>query len=382
MSKTRSLLSLFLLLLFASLILGGLFGINTILGLPEKAAEVFGPPAGHHSQFKLILLSYSLLKMESELTQPSQEGAIESIQFSIALGESTDSILARLAENGLIPNPIAVRDYLIYTGYDTLLQAGTYNLNGGNPPTLTIQTMLNATPQEISFVILPGWRMEEIAAALPTSGLSITPEQFIDAAFRRPLQPSFVDDLPFGISLEGFFLPDTYILSRNEIIYAEQLIQLFLNNFDSKLPSDSQGQYTNWGLTIHEAVILASIVEKEAVVEGEMSLIASVFYNRLNLGMHLETDPTVQYALGFNGSQSTWWTNPLSLENLRFDSPYNTYLYPGLPPSPIANPSLDALIAVAYPDDSQYYYFRAKCDNSGFHNFSKTYEEHLTFACP
>ena len=90
----------------------------------------------------------------------------------------------------------------------------------------------------------------------------------------------------------------------------------------------------------------------------------------------------MQYALGFNQAKATWWTNPLSLDDLKTDSPYNTYLYPGLPPGPISNPGLDALRAVAFPDESAYYYFRAACDHSGTHSFSQTFEEHVSKACP
>ena len=98
--------------------------------------------------------------------------------------------------------------------------------------------------------------------------------------------------------------------------------------------------------------------------------------------MKLDADPTVQYAVGYNSAQGTWWTNPLSHADLATDSPYNTYLYHGLPPGPIANPGLTALQAVAYPAQSPYYYFRALCDNSGRHIFAQTYAEHVANACP
>jgi UPF0755 protein len=111
-----------------------------------------------------------------------------------------------------------------------------------------------------------------------------------------------------------------------------------------------------------------------------MDTIASVFYNRMAAGMKLDSDPTVQYALGFNDRKNTWWTNPLTSTDV--DSPYNTYLYPGLPPGPIDNPGLEALQAVANPQSTPYYYFRAACDGSGRHNFARTYQEHLKNACP
>jgi UPF0755 protein len=113
-----------------------------------------------------------------------------------------------------------------------------------------------------------------------------------------------------------------------------------------------------------------------------MPLIASVFLNRLAAGMPLEADSTAQYALGYQEKTHTWWKNPLSLGDLQVDSPYNTYLYGGLPPGPISNPGLNALRAVAFPAQAEYYYFRAACDGSGEHNFAETFEEHLQNACP
>ena len=128
-------------------------------------------------------------------------------------------------------------------------------------------------------------------------------------------------------------------------------------------------------------MILASIVEREAVKDEEKPLIASVYLNRLKIGMKLDADPTVQYALGFDFTNGTWWKNPLSLNDLQFDSPFNTYIYAGLPPAPIANPGLNSLQAVAFPAETPYYFFRAKCDGSGFHFFSETFEEHVANGC-
>jgi len=117
-------------------------------------------------------------------------------------------------------------------------------------------------------------------------------------------------------------------------------------------------------------------------VADEMPMIASVFYNRLGINMRLQTDPTVQYALGFDFPQGSWWTTPLSLDDLKVDSPYNTYLHPGLPPGPISNPGLAALQAVAAPAKSNYFYFQARCDKSGLHNFAETLEQHQQNNCP
>ena len=160
------------------------------------------------------------------------------------------------------------------------------------------------------------------------------------------------------------------------------MIESILQNFDANVDKSIREGFEHQGLTLLQGVTLASIVQREAVVEDEQPIIASVFFNRLKAGMKLESDPTVQYALGFNAIQQTWWTNPLSAADLKVDSAYNTYLYAGIPPGPISNPGLSALQAVAFPAQTPYYYFRARCDSSGRHNFATTLEEQLNNACP
>ena len=238
----------------------------------------------------------------------------------------------------------------------------------------------DATPTHVAFRILPGWRMEEIAAALPTSGLNITPTEFLTAASLPIDGYIFSPQLPPQATLEGFFFPDTYELSRE--LTVDEFIKTILNNFETNLEPKIQQGLNRHGLNIYEGVILASIVERESIDSSEMPLIASVFHNRLVAGLKLDSDPTVQYALGFNQAQNTWWKNPLTSEDLKIDSPYNTYLYPGLTPGPISNPSLSALYAVAFPEETTYYYFRAACDDSGRHVFAETFDEHIKNACP
>ena len=240
-------------------------------------------------------------------------------------------------------------------------------------------TLQDATPREVAFNILPGWRLEEIAAALPTSGLSITPEDFLAAASAPPPGSPISQFLPTGATLEGFLSPGSYQLPRETSPqeFVNYLTNSFIAQFDQELLEGFQQQ----GLNLYQAVTLASIIQREAVVDDEMPLMGSVFINRLNVGMKLESDPTVQYALGFNEELNTWWKSPLSLEDLEVNSPFNTYKQPGLPPGPISAPDYPALRAVAFPEYSGYYYFRALCDGSGLHVFAETFEEHLNNAC-
>jgi UPF0755 protein len=353
-----------------------LTGIYLTLGyIPARASLLYGPPARALSISDRIDYSRRLLSHGELLTTPFNPNGIEQT-FYIEQNESILSVATRLEESGIIASAQVLYDYLVYTGLDTTLQAGEYKLS----PALAIidiaRKLQDSTPEDITFGIIPGWRMEEIAASLPTSGLDISPEAFLSAAQTPPQVIASMSPA----SMEGFFLPDSYILPRST--NADQLLEAIARNFALHITADMRAGFAAQGLDVYQAVTLASIVERESVHDEEQALIASVFINRLNIGMTLGSDPTVQYALGYDPIGQTWWTNPLSLDDLKFDSPYNTYIYAGLPPAPIANPSLDALQAVAFPEVSPYYYFQATCDNSGYHIFAVTFEEHLANGCP
>jgi UPF0755 protein len=160
------------------------------------------------------------------------------------------------------------------------------------------------------------------------------------------------------------------------------LVLLLTQTFDAFISGAVREGFGQQGLDVYSAVTLASIIEREGIHDDEHAQIASVFLNRLRQGMKLDSDPTVQYAMGYNTAQQTWWTNPLSIADLQFESNYNTYLSPGLPPAPISNPGESALRAVAWPATTAYFYFRANCAGDGHHSFGTTFEEHLQNACP
>jgi len=364
-----------LIAIFIILILLCLLTLGVLVGIPALANQQYGPPSPALGPLDQLEFSTRMLWYGSQLTTPLNPGGTEQ-PFTINSGESIPSIAIRLEETELIRSEAAFRTYLIYTGLDTSIQAGDYMLS----PALSIvdiaRKLQDATPEKVTFVILPGWRMEEIATSLSTSGLDITPEEFLAAARSAPYG---LDFLSASVSTEGFLYPDTYVLPRGSTVSA--LLGEFLRNFSLHLTIDLKEGFARQGLDTYQAVTLASIVQREAVVPDEQPQIASVFFNRLRAGIKLDTDPTVQYALGFNAVQATWWTNPLSASDLQIDSPYNTYIYSGLPPGPISNPSLSALRAVAFPAETPYYYFRARCDGSGLHDFAVTFEEHLQNGC-
>jgi UPF0755 protein len=271
------------------------------------------------------------------------------------------------------------RSYLQYSGLDTSLKSGDFSLSPSKTPLEIAAEMQSSISPNVTLTILPGWRREEVANALPSSGLNITPEEFMQATSTKPEGYSFSNCEP-NSPVEGFFMPGSYTVPRETTLI--ELLPQILMNFEAHVSPEMKNGFDNQGLDVCQAVTLASIVQREAMVEDEMPLIASVFYNRLNNGSTLSSDPTVQYALGYNDEQGTWWTNPLSLQDLGVDSPYNTYIYNGLPPGPISNPGTTALEAVAFPAQTQYYYFRSACDGSGRHQFAKTFDEHVANECP
>lgn len=339
----------------------------------------FGPPAPGLGTLQRLRLSALLLLNEQDLTQPvGTSGTGQAIE--IRMGQSPLDIARRLQEGGLIRSAEAFTNYLIYSGLDTTLQAGKYRLSPSLSAIEIARALQDATPREVTLTILEGWRLEEIAASLPTTGLEFSPEAFMQAASGRPNNFRFLDQVPETQSVEGLLFPGSYLLPREAT--APEVVGMLLDQFRQHLTPEIREGFQHQGLNVYQAVILASIVEREAVVGDEMPLIASVFLNRLALGMPLEADSTVQYALGYQPDQDTWWKNPLAARDLEVDSPHNTYRNPGLPPGPIANPGLTALKAVAFPAQTDYLYFRASCDGSGEHRFAQTFEEHLQNACP
>lgn len=377
--KNHSCLGALVIPLLAILLIVCVVLVAVVFSLPAQAEKSFGPPGVYLSRQRLIMTSALLLWEKNDLTRPAEAGGAAQ-PFKVTPGEPTATVIERLWESGLIKNPDAFRTYLSYTGLDLTLQAGAYELSPAMTPVEIAHKMQDATPTQVTFTILPGWRLEEIAAVLPTSGLSITPDEFLAAAHTRPAGYSFTTDLPKPVSLEGYLFPGEYVVSRQ--ISVDDLIMTILDRFEAEVTPDIREGFARQGLTLHEGITLASIVQREAMQEEEMPTIASVFYNRLAKGMKLDSDPTVQYALGFDSVKKTWWTNPLSLDDLKLDDAYNTYANAGLPPGPIDAPSLAALKAAAFPASTSYFYFRATCDNSGKHVFSKTFDEHLNKACP
>lgn len=365
-------------MLFILIVLGGIGLAVGYLTVTTAVSKEFGTPAKSLTLTQRLAYPLELFLNRESFTSPT-DSAAEEMNFEISQGESISLVCLRLEQAGLIDDAELFRMYLIYSGLDRQLQSGQFKLSAAMSPLQIASDLLDATPTEAIVTVLPGWRIEEVAANVAGSGLSITAEAFINAAYAPSVE--YLTYLPTGEvpSLEGFLFPGTYVIPRdaNLDIVFEVLLTAFNQNVDSSILDG----FARQGLSIYEGVTLASIIEKEAVVDEEKPLMASVFYNRLENGIRLETDPTVQYSLGYQTSTQSWWKSPLALADLVVDSPYNTYNNFGLPPTPISNPDLNSLRAVAFPAETPYFYFRAACDGSGRHNFAITFEEHLNNGC-
>jgi UPF0755 protein len=369
-----SILIIIFLFSICSLLLGSIWAYDQV---STVVFDRYGEPTPDLSFVQKIKLSLELyIKGDSLFFSPVISTG--EVFFQVENGQSIYDISEQLRAAGYIQSVDSFINYLIYRGYDRRIQSGKFIITDGMNGIDIARKLINPIPEKIYFVVLPGWRAEEIADALVYSGLSFTADDFLRAV-RYPTQNMLPESFSELSSLEGYLAPGEYYFDRE--ITSSEFIGALTQRFAENISQDLKTAITDKGLSFSEAVILASIVERESIVDEEMPMIASVFLNRYEIGMKLDSDPTVQYAVGYNEKQDTWWTNPLSMNDLNFDSVFNTYIYSGLPPHPICNPSLQAIQAVAYAADTPYFYFRAKCDSSGKHEFARSYEEHLLNGC-
>jgi cell division protein YceG involved in septum cleavage/LysM repeat protein len=221
-----------------------------------------------------------------------------------------------------------------------------------------------------SITVRPGWRLEQIAAAVDGTAVGFSGRDFMAAVGPGAPAPDleFLRSKPAGKSLEGFMFPGTYNVenSTTAVQFRDMLLSAFDAAVDGKIRADSAAR----GRSFWEIIVIASIVQRESYYVHEQRLIASVFYNRLAANKGIQATVTLQYALGRPGN---WWPRIVG-NTINTDSPYNTNLYAGLPPSAISNPGLDAIRAAVYPEQTEYQYFSAKCDGGG-NFYARTYEE-------
>lgn len=372
-------MSRFLVLVVSVLVVIGLgsvtwwfFGTNYVP--PEKPPE--GRPGFSFDSPDDLYFSTLIRMRYDELITPAGDDPTPEL-FVIESGETASGIANRLEQQGFISDAGLFKAYVRFHKLDANLEAGEHTLSRTMTMEEVASALLFAQLREIQITILPGWRIEEIAEMLAKE-TSINPQEFLLIARTGSFNYSFLAERPSGSGLEGYLVADTYRMpaDANATVLIDRLLETFDQRLTLQMRQDAQAQ----GLSLHEWVTLASIVEREALLDQERPIVASVYLNRLAGELpeaegYLGADPTFQYARGYDPVTDRWWAPFLQEDVTSIDSPYNTFLHPGLPPGPICSPSLASLRAVIYPAETEYLYFYAKGDGS--HAFARTYEEHL-----
>lgn len=281
--------------------------------------------------------------------------------FVISKGAGVSDIAKKLKNDGLIKSELAFNIYVRKNKLTSKLQAGAYKLSS-SMSIPDIVKKLQSGSEDKWVTLIEGWRVEEMADAISSKfnpstslGTGVQSSKFIELA------------------KEGYMFPDTYLFPKEATV--EYITDTLRGTFNKKFTVELRTKIRTQGLTEAQGVILASIVEREARSDQARKAVASILLKRFNIGMGLNADATIQYALGFQKGEKSWWKRHLTPDDLKIDSPYNTYIHVGLPPTPISNPGLSSLQAVANADSSTpylYYYHDSKGDSY----YGKTLEEH------
>lgn len=351
--------------------------IKGILGLLVLVLAVAGAWFAGNAALQALQSPESLAKdFVESFDQPARADDATRRSFAVKHGESAARIGERLQAEGLISNSTVFRVIAEGKGVAGDLAVGEYELSPNMKPSEILSILAaGATRPGVLITIPEGWRAEEIAERMAGKGIG-TADQFMALVKDGKVDLALPGAKPAGASLEGYLFPDSYRVDSKTT--ADSMIRRMVGQFETKFTPEMREKAAKQGMSVHQVVVLASIIEREAVVPSERATMAGVFYNRLKAGIKLDTDPTVQYALAIARPDSRkkygWWKVDLTQEDLEVDSPYNTYRYPGLPPGPICNPGLASLQAAVGPTPSDYLYFVAKADGS--HAFAKTLDEH------
>ncbi|MCT4621517.1 MAG: endolytic transglycosylase MltG [Marinisporobacter sp.] len=315
----------------------------------------------------IIVLGFGKIHFNKQI-EPVNRNNNEEVMINIPMGVSTKQIARILYKEDMVNSEWAFRILSKKSKADGKMKAGNYFLKKNMSSEEIIKKLVNGdTVKDTIKVTIPeGFELEQIAKRLEEKGLT-TEKEFINIAENEDFDYAFLEDLPAGKNrLEGFLFPDTYEIAKNDT--PKEIIIKMLNRFDNIFVDEYYKRAEELNMTVNDIVTLASIIEREAKVDKERSIVSSVFYNRIEKRMPLQSCATVQYILGERKAR-------LTLKDIAIDSPYNTYKQDGLPPKPIASPGKASIEAALYPNKTDYLYFVVS--KNGEHHFSKTYKEHL-----
>jgi len=273
---------------------------------------------------------------------------------------STVDSASKILDNNLCVNATLFKLVMKLTMNEKNIKYGRYDFKSVNNMRDLVNMITSVKSERVKITILEGWRMRDVALHFEKK-MNIDVEQFIELCYNQ----DYISSLGIGDvdNLEGYLFPDTYIFlkSYTERNIIDILVQQFVFKYNENIINNSE-------LFMSDIVILASIIQGEAMYDDEMNIISSVYHNRIKKDMLLQADPTIQYILPQKKKR-------ILVKDTRVNNPYNTYIYKGLPPGPINSPGLSAILAAANPADTEYLYFVA--NNKGRHIFNKTFQEHL-----
>ncbi|MBI3337354.1 MAG: endolytic transglycosylase MltG [Candidatus Staskawiczbacteria bacterium] len=319
---------------------------------------------------KIIPIAYTVFTLAViifgwEIYFPLKSDSDQIIEFLAQKGEGDEEIAARLEEQGIIKNNYFFNVYAIISGNDSKLQAGRYSLSPKMTIPEIIKKMASGDVIKQKITILDGWDIKDIEKYFADEKIS-KPEDFKEALNKDYSgEFDFLKEKPKDIGIEGYFFPDTYNVSLEA--KAEDIIKLVLSNFNKKLNAGLREQIISQNKKVFEVITMASIIEKEVRTTDDKKIVADILWKRLEVGMPLQVDATINYITDKNHSG-------VAIKDTQIDSPYNTYKYRGLPRGPISNPGMDSILAAIYPTESKYWYYLSSSDGKTI--FSKTFAEH------
>jgi UPF0755 protein len=320
----------------------------------------------------ILLLGGALFYLQNQFQPPNDSGT--AVEVIVPEGATAEDVGLQLKEKNLIKNAKVFSLYLRYEGQSGLLKTGKYYLRQGMTMEQIARVLVegDAKYNTVQFTVPEGLTLEQIAELLDKQKI-VSKDEFLKEADSGQFEYEFVKEIPQNPAmkhrLEGYLFPDTYEVFKEAD--AHQIIDIMLKQTDAVFTPEWRERMKERGLTFHQTLTLASLVEREAKTAKERPMIAGVIDNRLkaNPPMKLQIDATIQFALGKQKEN-------LLYSDLEIDSPYNTYKHEGLPPGPIASPGRDSIKAVLYPDKHDFFFYVTKNDGTGEHYFATTYEEH------
>ncbi len=357
-----------------------------LIKTPSHTVHAPGPDKGGHGRvgrrigrvlialFAAIALAIAAAAVYVYAELQPVASASKPVRVTVPTGSSVREIGQLLEQNGLVRNGLVFAYYVKAKGLGNRLQAGDYQFRPGESPLTIINRLVDGdvTSDVVRVTIPEGWNVEQIAALLEKKQL------VSQQAFLREVNEGAFPEFPFVASipkkegrkyrLEGYLFPETYEVKKGAS--AHEIIAKMLAQFQKVWRPQWDQELKARKMSMDDAVTLASIIEREVVVDKERPIVAGVYYNRLREGWLLQADATVQFVLGKQRERLTY-------DDLKVNSPYNTYLHPGLPPGPIANPGQASLQAAVKPAHHDFFFYVTKKDGSSEHYFSKTLQEHM-----